>query len=403
MAPRVGIVATSERLSHLIPLLRSLHIPVTAIWCRSHDNCRRLATAFGIPLATHQFQELLVHPEVDLVYVATDPVLRAEVAVKAVTSGKHCVCLSPMSVSYSEGEKMLSVSQYYPQLLSLVECHLRHLPASLRMRELMAAGYCGEVMVVEARVLMGPLVQQNEAYNWKCDSAVGGGALSVIGSHVVDLVTFTTRHRMRRVQGTLKTFRPQTPSIRGFRRVTSDDYCSFTAELDNQALATVTINTHAQGRYNFEFSVTGSKGHLILRGMDLVGVKNDSCVGENLLYKQEKLEIPSEMTKHPPDYYQPYLVGVKEMFRGLKEDLEHSNHMLAPRRESLHDILVAASFEDGLYVRTVLDAVARSSGCGQWVDVEQIMLGESNNPFWTSSDIRFDSVSPTKKQHPSLV
>lgn len=404
MAPKVGVVATPERLSHLIPMLQSMHFPVTAIWCRNQDNCCHLATRFGIPLATKHFQELLVHPEVDLVYVATDPLMRAEVAVKAITSGKHCICQNPISVCYSDGEKMVSVSHYYPQLLSLVESHMRFLPASVRMRELIEVGFCGRVLVVEARVLTGSLIQ-DEAYSWKCDPSVGGGALSIIGSHIIDLVVFTTRLRAQRVHGSLKTFRPQTTAIHGFRRVASDDFCSFQAKLDNEAFATVTINTHAQNQYDFEFSVTGTKGRLVMRGMDLFGWKTDSGEHEKLLHKQEKLELPPEIfsQKQSPDFCQ-HFVGCREMFSALKEDLEHSNHMLAPRRESLHDLLVAANFEDGLYVRTVLDAVITSSGCGQWVDVAKVMLVETNNPFWTSSDARFnaDNVSP-KRQRPSAV
>ena len=114
MAPRVGIVATGDRLSHLIPLLHSLHIPVSAIWSRHHDDSCRLATKHGVPLVTRHFQELLVHPEVDVIYVATDPVLRAEVSVKAITSGKHCVSLSPMSVSYSSAAEPGPVSPETP-------------------------------------------------------------------------------------------------------------------------------------------------------------------------------------------------------------------------------------------------------------------------------------------------
>ena len=406
MAPRVGVVATCEHLCHVIPLLHSLHIPVTAIWCRSHDNCHRLATRFGIALATRHFQELLVHPEVDLVYVATDPVLRAEVAVKAITSGKHCITLSPMAVCCGDGEKMLSVSQYYPQLLSLIQCPLRHLPASLRLREMLETGYCGKILVIEARVVMESLIQ-DEAYSWKCDPMVGGGALSIVGSHIIDLMTFTTRRRIRRVHGTLKTFRSQTSKIHGFRKVASDDFCTFQAQLDNQAFATVTINTHAPDhRYDFEFSVTGTNGRLVLRGMDLFGVKGDSETGEKLLHKQDIPEIPSDVLTtmtQSQDYYWPHWLGCCEMFRALKEDLEHSNHMLAPRRESLHDILTSASFEDGLYTHNVIDAVTRSSGCGQWINVAKVTLVETNNPFWTSSDARFGNVSPTKKQRPSVV
>ena len=405
MAPRVGIVATGERLSHLIPLLHSLHIPVSAVWSRNHDECRRLATKHGVPLATRHFQELLVHPDVDVVYVATDPVLRAEVSVKAITSGKHCVSLSPMSVSFCDGEKMLGVSHYYPQLLSLVQCHLRHLPATLKLREMVEAGFCGRLLVVEAKVTMGSLIR-DEAYSWKCDPSVGGGALNTIGSHLVDLLTFTTRSRVRRVQGSLKTFRSRTPTIHGFRRVTSDDYTSFQAELDNQVVATVTINTHAQDCYEFEFSVTGTSGRLVLRGMDLYGVKTDSGPGrEILIHKQDKLDVPQDVldSKHCPDFYQPYLVGCRELFGALKEDFEQANHRHTPRRDSLQRVLVSANFEDGLYVRNVLDAISKSSGCGLWVEVEKVTVEETSTPFWTSSDARFnEGVSPTKKQRPSL-
>ena len=409
MGPRVGIVATSDRLSYLLPLLQSLHIPVTAIWCRNHDECRRLATKFKIFLPTQHFQELLIHPKVDLVYVATDPALRAEVAVKAITSGKHCISLCPMSANYSDGEKMLSVSQYYPQLLSLVECYLRYLPASQRMRELISTGYCGRVLVAEAKVVMGSLIRGDESYSWKCDPSVGGGGLNMIGSHIIDLVMFTMRTRACRVQGTLKTFRPQTQAIHGFRRISSDDFCSFQAELDNQVVATVTINTHAQDNcYDFEYSVTGTAGRLVMKGLDLYGVKNNSVSSQQqLIYKQDRLEIPADigtLKQDRPDYYQSYLVGCREMFRALNDDLEHTHQLLAPRRESLRDILMSASFEDGLYVRNVIDAVVNSSRCGRWVDVATVKLAETNNPFWTSSDARFnDSLSPTKKQRPSLI
>lgn len=404
MPPKVGIVATPERLSRLVPLLQSLNFPITAIWCRNQDSCRRIAAQFSIPLATQHFQELLIHQDVDLVYVATDPIMRAEVAVKAITSGKHCISQNPVAVCSSDGEKMLSVSHYYPQLLSLVECHMRFLPASARMRDMVEMGFCGRVLVVEVRVLTGSLIE-DEAYSWKCDPAVGGGALSIIGSHIIDLISFTTRLRALRVHGSLKTFRPQTASIYGFRRIASDDFCSFQTELENKAFATVSINTHSHDCYDFEFSITGTKGRLIIRGMDLYGMKIGSGEREELLYKQEKLEFPSIdfSSKYFSSIYQPYLIGCQEMFRALKEDLEQSNHMLAPRRESLRELLVSANFEDGMYIRTVLDAIVKSSGCGQWVDVAKITHVDTNNPFWTSSDVRFKVENVPPKPHHSLV
>ena len=404
MAPKIGIVATPEQLSLLIPLLQSLDFPITAIWCRNYDTCRYLATRFSIPLSAKDFQELLLHPAVDLVYVATDPALRAEVAVKAITSGKHCICQSPISVCCSDGEKMIGVSRYYPQLLSLVECHLRFLPAAIRMRELVEGGYCGRVLVVEARVVMGSLIQ-DEPFSWRCDPSVGGGALSIIGSHIIDLISFTTQQRARRVLGSLKTFQPHTAAIHSYRTITGDDFCSVQTELDGKAFATITVNTHAHAHYNFEFSITGTDGRLILRGMDLFAAKTRVGETEKRIHKQEALDISSLHfpLKYPLDFYQPIVIGCREMFRALREDFEHSNHMQAPRRESLRDLTPSATFEDGVYIRTVLDAIMQSNSTGQWVDVAKITLAESNNPFWTSSDARFNPENlPSKQLHPSF-
>ena len=403
MAPKIGIVATADYLSFSIPLFQSLHLPITAIWCRNHDTCRSLATQFGVSLPARSFQEVLLSHEVDLVYVATDPALRAEVTVKAMTSGKHCVCESPMSVSPAEGSKIVSASRYYPQLLNMTECHLRFLPAVLKMRDRIKTGFCGTVLVVEARIQMGSLIQA-EPFSWKCDPSVGGGALSIVGSSIIDLITFTTQQRAKRVNGYLKTFQSRTTAIHGYRMITGDDFCSIQAELEGQAFANITINTHMHGQYNFEFSVTGRNGVLMLRGMDLFAMKTATNI-EECLHKQETVNLTMAglpLKKHPAQYYQPLVIGWCQMLQALREDFEWCSEMTtAPKEQKIQrNLLPAATFEDGLYVRTVLDAVRRSSKLGRWEEVAEVVLAESAsyNPFWTSSDIRFN---PAEKQSDS--
>ena len=402
MAPKIGIIATADHLSLSIPLFQSLHLPVTAIWCRNHDTCRSLATQFGVFLPAHSFQEVLLSHQVDLVYVATDPALRAEVTVKAMTSGKHCVCESPISVSPAEGNKIVNASRYYPQLLSMTECHLRFLPATLKMRELIKTGFCGTVLVVEAKIQMGSLIQA-EPFSWKCDPSVGGGALSIVGSSIIDLITFTTQQRARRVNGYLKTFQPRTIAIHGYRTITGDDFCSIQAELEGQAFANITINTHMHGQYTFEFSVTGRDGILVLRGMDLFARKTATNI-EKCLHKQETVDLTTArlpLKNYPAQYYQPLVIGWCQMLQALREDFEWFSGMLTATMEEnekiQRNLLPAATFEDGLYVLTVLDAVRRSSKLGRWEEVAEVVLADSTsyNPFWTSSDIRFN---PAEKQ-----
>lgn len=413
MCSKIGIVGTSDQIGLLVPVLQSLDFQVTAVWSKNLDTCRKLAEKFHIPFAARNFKDVLLRQDVDLVYVATEPGMHAEVAVKALTSGKHCICQKPPSSRQSEAQKMVSLSRYYNQLLSVLDSYMRFMPAVTRMRDLIASGYCGKLHVIEGRVTMGSLISQ-ESYSWKCDPAMGGGAVNILGSHLIDLVTFVSKQQAKRVHGTLNTFRPHTENIHGYRTITSDDFSCFQVECTEGLSATVTLNTHAPGQFLFEFSVTGSSGRLVVRGVDLFGSKKDE--EEKLLYKEDtsdcKVEewLGGEM-KFPVTFYHQIVVGNRAMFERLQSALE-SRKQLQPaptkfakddkgERSTLspthsHVMTGSASFEDGLYLRTVLDAIHTSSRTGQWVDIPKASLVEMNdaNPFWTSS-----TAEPSPKTH----
>ena len=412
MCSKIGIVGTPDQISLLVPVLHSLHFKITALWCKNLENCRKLAEKFRIPFAAANFKEVLLHPDVDLVYVATEPGMHAEVAVKALTSGKHCICQKPPSSRQSEAQKMVSLSRYYNQLMSLLDSYMRFLPAITKMRDLIVTGYCGKLHVVEARVTMGSLIQQ-EPYSWKCDPSVGGGVVNMLGSHLIDLVTFVSKQQAKKVHGTLNTFRPHTGNIQGYRTITSDDFCCFQMQCTEGLSATITLNTHAPGQYQFEFSVTGSNGRLVLKGVDLFGSKNNEA--EVLLYKQDtegcKMEdFGAPDTKFPATYYHQIMVGNRVMFTSLRSVLESRQLVRAvkgdrgekPRMHSPPPSQIAnipgpsATFEDGLYIRTVLDAIHMSNSTGQWVDIPKASLVEmdNDNPFWTSSN-----AEPSPKTH----
>ena len=388
MTPRVGIVGTPDQISVLVPILQSLKVQVTAIWCKGSETRQKLSEKFHIPFLSGGFQDLLVCAEVDLVYVATEPSLQAELAVKALTSGKHCICQKPPCNSRQETEKMVSLSRYYNQLISLLESHLRFLPAIKKMKELVSSGYVGKPLVIEARVLMGSLIQ-SEPYSWKCDSAVGGGVLNMVGSQIIDLISYVSNQQAKKVHGSLHTFCPHTESIHGYRTITSDDFCCFQMQCNGGLSATVTLNTLVAGQYKFEFSVTGTKERLIVRGMNLYGTRDG--MGEDVILKQENVDFRFSArdlsTKFPAEFYLPTVLGCKELFTVLKETLptpENAPTKTKPGGSICQKPTPSATFEDGLYIRTVLDAIHASSKTGLWVDIPKEDSLEDSNPFWSS-------------------
>ncbi len=382
---RVGIVGLPDQISVLVPILQSLNIKVTAIWCKGDDTRRKLSDKYHLPFLSGGFHELLVCSEVDLVYVATEPRLQAELAVKALTSGKHCICQRPPSTSRKEAEKMVSLSRYYP-LICLLESHLRFLPALKKMKELVATGDVGKPLIVEARVVMGSLIQ-SEPFSWKCDPSMGGGVLNIVGSQIIDLVSYVTGEKAEKVYGHMKTFTPHTDSIHGYRTITSDDFCVFQMQCTNNLSVTVTLHTHLQQEYQFDFSVTGTKASLAVRGLNLYRNSDTILKQDKTNFRFSCLDLS---TKFPAEFYLPHVLGCQELFSSLSLDSTSSKVTTA-----------SATFEDGLYIRTVLDSIHLSAGRGQWVGVpaEERRNEDTSksNPFWTNHSTRQDTDKPSPK------
>ena len=402
MPPRVGLVGTPEQIILIVPALQALNFQVTALWCKKSGTCHMLASKFGIPYSAQNFKDLLFRVDVDLVYVATEPASQAEVAVKALTSGKHCICQKPPTICQAEAQKMVGLSQYYSRLLSLLESHLRFLPAVQKLKKLLSNGYCGKLLVMEGHVRMGSLLQE-EDYSWKCEPSMGGGALNMVGAHLIDLVTFLSGQHALKAHATLSTFSPNTGSIHGFRTITSDDFCCFHLRCTAGLYATVTLNTHAAGQFDFQFSVTGTHGHLAIQGLDLLGSQEGRKM--EVLHKQEELDLQkfgiNDCPKFPRLYLLHLVLGYQGMFEALRQAFEHPQYTETSGPATYKAPPDSATFEDGLYLRTVLDTLHTSNAVGRWVDVPKATIVDPSNPFWTTTSA-LQQTAPNTDKSPKI-
>lgn len=376
--PRVGVAGSPEQISAIVPILQSFNFQVTALWCKSHEQRHKLARKFRVPFLAGDFTKLLLHLDVDLVYVGTAPGMHAEIAVKALTSGKHCICQKPPTISQAEAQKMVQLSRYYSKLHTLLECHSRFLPAIQKLKSLLCEGYCGQLLVIEAHLVMGSLINE-EGYSWKCEPSMGGGILNRIGADIIDLVSFLSEQRACKGYASLSTFRPTTKLIQGYRAITSDDFCCFQLKYSKGLMASVTLNSHAPGQFNFHFSVSGTLGRLVVQGLDLIGYRDG--VKEEVLLKQTEVDLHAFKLRgshaYPDPLLQHIVLGYQGMFNSFAKVFRGEQEALLP----------LATFEDGFYIRTVLDALHTSNKEGRWVSILAGGAGvkASNNPFWTSS------------------
>lgn len=367
MLPGVGVFGTGSTARELVPLLRGEGFEVHALWGRSEEEARCLAQELDIPFHTSQSDDVLLHPDVDLVCIYIPPPLTRQIAVKALGIGKNVVC--EKAATAVDAFKMVTAARYYPQLLSIVGNTLRFLPAFVLMRRLLAEGYVGEPQVCDVRVYGPSLLDQS--YGWTCEELMGGGGLHTVGSALIDLLSHLTGARARRVHGLLRTFVRQNGSIHGIRRVTSDDFCFFQMLMGGSGsgsgsgsggvCCTVTLNFNMPGAFLHEVMVVGSAGRLVARGTELYGQRNGGSREELLLGDNDGAGLALR------DLPLPHLRGLGSMVTALRDAFQAHEER---RSWARGPVVAAATFEDGLYVQTVVEAVKRSSRSGEWESVE---------------------------------
>ncbi|XP_052001095.1 glucose-fructose oxidoreductase domain-containing protein 2-like [Xyrauchen texanus] len=353
MLPGVGVFGTGQTVRALVPLFQKEGFPVQAVWGRTQEEAESLASELDIPFSTSQTDDVLLHPEVHLICILTPPPHTRQIAVKALGIGKNVI--SDQAATLTDACKMVTAARYYPQLMSIMGNSLRFLPAFVHMKCLLGEGYCGTLQVCEARVYGGSLLSQS--YGWAWEELMGGGGLHTVGSCIIDLLSHLTGRRAMRVHGMLRTFVRQGGPAGGIRSVTADDYACFQLLMSGGVVCSVTLNFNLPGTDLHEVMLVGSSGRLIARGTELFGQQTSMQV-EELLLNDDGSGVGG---------VGPSVSGLNAMVTQLRLSFQAQEDR---RSWARHPVSMASTFEDGLYVQTVVDAIKRSNRTGEWESVE---------------------------------
>lgn len=395
----------------IVPYLKQKGFKIEALWGRTLSKAEETANELGISYHTNKIDNVLLRRDVDLIFILCSPDLQAQIAVKALGIGKHVVCDKPAGLCQSEAIKMVHAAQYYPSLISIINHSLRFLPAFAHMKKAISEGFIGsedEITACDIRVQMETLYLSR--YNWLCEKSMGGGVLTLIGSHVIDLISYLINQKAVRVHGIVKTFEETSDTINGIRRITSSDFCTFQMEMSGKfssllvvpvprlhtcilyiecfpfsgnALVTVTLNSQLPGVYQQEVLICGKKGHLLAKGGDLHGFKKSTQKEEVLYLDVEDLQKSDKLNPLIGNIIpKPYVRGFFKMIGSLKEaflPVEDKNGWI---KQPVAD---ASTFEDGLYVQAVIDALYRSNTKREWVRVDMITEEPDPNPLLSAA------------------
>jgi len=399
--PGIGVFGTGQSTLTIVPYLKKEGFSVEAIWGKTTEEAESLAQMLDIPFSTCRIDDVLLRKDVDLILILCPPSHHSQIAVKALGIGKHVAVPPPAGISQSETLRMVQAAQYYPSLISIAVYGLRFLPAFVKAKEMLSQlddnNRIGQITLCDVRINSPNLIGSNETYSWACDDHMGGGILNQFGSHVIDILQYLTNYRATRVHGTLRTFTKTTEKINGIRQISSDDLAVFQMECiektssddkersskKQEMFVTATLNGCSHHtNFNQEILICGTKGHLVLRNQDLYFRKNQNLgTSEEVIFSESDPSVMSQNNNHlssPDGNFAPEMFpkGVSLLFRYLSNRIKTTSDIKVEEavssddsNQNTHNLCSIASFEDGLYVQAVMEAIRQSSKEKSWTKV----------------------------------
>lgn len=289
-----------------VPALRGL--PQFRLSVVSHhriETARASAEKFGFEHAVSSTEDLVNHPDVDLVVVTVRVPEHLQLVTAALEAGKSVFSEWPLGMNLRDAETMNSLAAE-KGVSAIIGLQTRANPTIRHMRELIQQGYLGEVLsasVIGSGITWGEELE--EAFLYTLDQSKGASMLHVPFAHTIDALLFALDEDFLSVSGTLLSRRPTIRMMESKEVVPLDvaDQIAFIGKLTSGGMVTSHFRGGLSRATNFHVEINGSSGDLLLTspvgylglgGFKLMGaqadealhpvsVPDDFCPGDDVL------------------------------------------------------------------------------------------------------------------------
>ncbi|MCI0685594.1 MAG: Gfo/Idh/MocA family oxidoreductase [Gemmataceae bacterium] len=180
---RIGLIGAgaNTRLRH-IPGLRALpDVELIAVCNRRPESTAAVAKEFDIPRTHAGWEDVVADPAVDAVVIGTWPYLHCPITLRALEAGKHVLTEARLSMNAAEAHRMLHAARAHPELVTQVVPSPFGLAGHEVMRELLDAGFLGELREVHVRGCNASLADAATPLSWRQDTMLSGYNMLALG------------------------------------------------------------------------------------------------------------------------------------------------------------------------------------------------------------------------------
>lgn len=328
---------------------------------RNPQRSAEAAAQLGWAESATDWRKVVDRDDIDIVDICTPGDTHAEIAEAALRAGKHVLVEKPMANSVTEAEAMAAAAEAAAEngVRAMVGFTYRRAPALSLARELIAQGRIGEVRQVRAQYLQDWLADPESPLTWRLDKKrAGSGALGDIGAHVIDMTCFLTSQQFAGVSGAVQTFVPERP-VEGSTSaergpVTVDDAAQAMGRLTSGAPVILEASRFAWGRKNaMRIEVTGTSGAVAFDFEEMNVLQVFEADGDARASGFRRVLVTE------PDH--PFVEAWWPPGHGLGYEHGFTHQVVDFVNAIAAGTQPAPSFQDGLHVQKVLDAVERSA------------------------------------------
>ena len=378
MKPNAAVIGLGFVGRAHVESLRRLGIPVRGALGSSPETTAAVCKSLNLERAYTSLDELAADATVDVVHLCTPNHLHFDHAGRLLRAGKHVLCEKPLTMDSAESELLVALTRETGKVGG-VAYNLRYYPLCQEARALVENGAIGQPKLVHGSFLQDWLLYPSD-WNWRLDPKLGGQlrAISDIGTHWLDLVTWITGCKVTEVcadlvtvvpirqkpRGRVETFQKADPANADPVPIETDDYGSVLFHLEGDLSGVMTVSQVSAGRRaRLWFEIDGTEGSLAWNseepGTLWIGRRNRA---NEELPKDPALLSPQarRYAAYPGGHAEGYPDTFVQLFRDFYGYIE-AGDLKAPR--------TFPTFETGNDEMVLCEAIEQSSRTRAWVTV----------------------------------
>lgn len=327
---------------------------------RAEETCKK----FGFQSWSTDWHEVVNHPDVDLIDIATFNDTHVEISIAAAQKGKHVYCEKPLAMDGAQAHAAVEAVEK-ADVVTMVGFNYLHNPIQTYVKQLIASGELGRIVNFRGTFDQDYYAEKDTKHTWRfLNKASASGALGDLASHTISLSQYLVGD-MASVCGMTDIIYMQRPDPKDesvMLPVENDDLTQFMIRYKNGATGVVLTNRVACGRkLSLTYEIQLTEGTIV--------------------YTQERQnEVKIFRMSDPPTERGFKLVQItpghglyNHFYGGAGIGLGYADQKVIETYTMLQSIAenkkAEIDFRFGCKVNQVIDAVLKSAETNSWVEV----------------------------------